>query len=338
MTHRQLAFQAGLAVVALTAAYFTWQRGVDLAPGEVVVVDAGKSDIASVRFDDEEKGTFAELASLSDENGPFVAVHLSAQDKPGVGKTGVPTKLPERTVHGGDSAEKLLSSFAPLRASRGLGVLAETKLKDLGLAGSRKRITLALRTGKRTFAIAPAPPGGSDPYLRDEANGQVYVVSRSMLSDFQTAASSLIERHLHAFRLEEADRLVLAAGGARKDYRLSHDENGVHLSPSSAPDKPDTAAKTWHDRMFSLWPVEVLGKDETPSGGTPQVELRVDYSLRGRRLGFVEVAKLAAPAPVSSASEGAKNKFFARSERTLGWIELPVDSQHLLDDAKPFLR
>ena len=36
--------------------------------------------------------------------------------------------------------------------------------------------------------------------------------------------------------------------------------------------------------------------------------------------------------------KGAKNKFFARSERTLGWIELPVDSQHLLDDAKPFLR
>jgi hypothetical protein len=344
--------QGTLALAGLCAAYFTWQRGVELAPGEVFVVDSNKNDLSQVRFEDEDTNAkdaakdaakppkptqpaWVELVRTSDENGSFVQVHLSAQEKPAPGKDLPPIKTPERLVRGSDAADKLFASFAPWRASRGLGILEPARLKDLGLDAPKKHITLTLRNGKRIFAIAPAPPGGSDPYLRDEASGQVYVVSRSFLSDFQTAASLLVERHLHGFKVEEADRVSIQRGAKKKDFLVSRGEDGVRLSPLAAPDKPDTTAKTWHDRAFGLWPMDMLGKDETPAEGTPQLDLRIDYSVRGRRLGFLELAKVPA---VATGSEGAKDTLFARSERTLGWFKLGADAQSVLTDADGLLR
>jgi hypothetical protein len=335
VTSRQVALQGTLALAALVGAYFTWQRGVELAPGEVLVVDIGKNDLTGVRFEDQEKSTWVELGRMSDAGGPFTSVHLSAQEKPAPGKEQASTKTPERLVRGSDGAEKLFASFAPLRASRGLGVLDAAKLKDLGLDAAKKHIALTLRTGKRSFAIAPAPPGGSDPYLRDEASGQVYVVARSFLSDFQNAASMLVERHLHGFKVEEADRVVIQRGGKKKDFVISRGEDGVRLTPAATPNKPDSSAKTWHDRAFALWPADVLGKDEAPAEGTPELDLRLEYSVRGRRLGFVELARVA---PVATASEGSKDTLFARSEHSLGWFKLAADAQSLLVDADGLLR
>ena len=343
MTYRQVAWQGGLALVALVFAYLTWQRSPELASDEVFVVDIGKNALVSARFDDQEKSTWVELGHSSDETGPFVLVHLSPQEPPAAGKK-PPTadtkaadtkKTPERLLRGNEAAEKLFASFAPLRASRGLGILPADKLKDLGLASTQKRITLVLHSGKRSFTIAPAPAGGSDPYLRDEASGQVYVVARSFLSDFQTATSLLVERHLHAFRLEEADRIAFAQGTTRSNFLVSHGEDGLRLSPLATPNKTDTSLKTWHDRVFSVWPVEVLGKDEIPMEGAPQIELRVEYTLRGHRLGFLEIGKVAA---VASAAEGAKDTVFARSERTLGWFKLASDAQTILKDGQELLR
>jgi hypothetical protein len=330
VTIRQLATQGLLTSAALLAAYFTWQREVVLAPGEVVVVDASKSDLSSARFDDGDKSTWVELSRASDGNGAYVAVRLAPSEKPAAAKDAPAIKTPERLVRGSETADRLWGSLAPLRASRSLGVLEQTKLKELGLADSKKRLMLQLRQGQRAFAIAPAPPGGSEPYLRDEQSGQVYVVARSLLGDFQAATSMLVERRLHAFRIEEADRVTVTRAGTKHDYIVSRADSGVRIAPAATPDKPDAAFKTWHDRVFSLWPAEVLGKDEVPSDGAPQVELRVDYSVRGRPLGFVEIAKV--PTVASTDGKG-KDTLYARSERSLGWLKTGTDAHNLLADA-----
>jgi hypothetical protein len=335
VTNRQVALQGTLALAGLVAAYFTWQRGPELAPGEVFVVDIGKNDLTGVRFEDQEKSTWVELGRMSDQGGSFTSVRLSAHEKPATGKDQAPSKIPERLVRGSEAADKLFASFAPWRASRDLGVLSPARLKDLALDTTKKRITLTLRSGARTFTIASAPAGGSEPYLRDEATGHVYLVSRSFLSDFQVAASLLVERHLHGFKIEEADRLVIRRGNKKKEFLVTRGDDGVRLSPLHSPDKPDSALRTWHQRAFSLWPVDVLGKDETPPEGAPQPALRIDYSLRNRPLGFLEVAKVAA---VSSSAEGAKDTLFAHSEQTLGWYKLGTDSQNLLTDLDGLLR
>ena len=343
MTFRQVAVQGGLALGALVLAYVTWQRSPELAPDEVFVVDIGKSDLVSARFDDQEKSTWVELGRSSDESGPFVSVYLGPQEQPVSGKPPKAEakpeakpeakKTPERLVRGSDAAEKLFTSFAPLRASRSLGILSAEKLKALGLDAAKKRITLVLRKGNRTFAIAPAPAGGTEPYLRDEQSGQVYLVARSLLSDFQSAASLLVERHVHSFRLEDVDRIGVSHGATKREFSVSRSERGVQLAPASAPDKPDSAFKTWHDRVFATWPVEVLGKDEVPAQGAPQVELRVEYSLRGHRLGYIEIGKVE---DVATTSPSTKTTLFARSERTLGWFKLAADT--LLADGQALLK
>jgi len=339
MSYRHVAIQGTLALAALIAAYFTWQRGAELAPGEVVVVDSNKGDIGSLRFDDLEKSSWVELTQANDEAGPFVSVHLGPQEKPA--KPADPkhpaeaqSKTPERWVRGNDSADKLFAGFAPLRANRILGILDPAKLKDLGLEPAQKRITLNLRHGKRTFVVAPPPPGGSEPYLRDDSDGRVYVVARSLLSDFQSAATLLVDRRPHAFRLEEADRLLVSMGTVRREFILAKGENGVHLAPAATPDKPDPTVKTWHDRLFALWPVEVLGKGEVPAEGSPQPTLHVDYKAHGRKLGFIELAKAAA---IASSGEAGKDTIYARSERTLGWFKLGADAPSLLTDAANLL-
>jgi hypothetical protein len=340
MTLRQVLVQAGLAASALVLAYLVWQRGPELAAGEALVADLAKHDLATVRFEDPEKSSWVELGHATDEHGSYVTVRLSPQDRPASAKAPdqAATKTPARLVRGSEAAEKLLASFTPLRASRSLGVLGQAKLKELGLDTTKKRITLTLRNGKRSFAIAPAPTGGTLPYLLDEADRRVYVVARSFLSDFQTAASLLVERRLHACRLEEADRVQVTMGKVQRELVVTRSDGQVRLALASSPAQPDAGLKTWHDRIFSLWPVDVLGKDEIPAEGNPQNALRLDYAAGGRPLGFLEIAKVAA---LTSSGEDAKAKqdaLFARSERTLGWVKLGTDAQNLLADTPAALR
>ena len=50
MTGRGLAVQGGLALAGLAIAYGTWQREPERAAGEVIVVDASKSELSSVHL------------------------------------------------------------------------------------------------------------------------------------------------------------------------------------------------------------------------------------------------------------------------------------------------
>jgi hypothetical protein len=341
VTGKGVVLQGGLAVVGLVAAYMTWQRQPELQAGEVFVLDITKNELGKVRFDDEEAKTFTELQLERDDNGSFVALRLSAREPP-AGKAATPgpaasKPTPERLLRGSEAAKTLYERFAPLRATRALGVLDAGKLKDLGLATTKKHIVVSTRSGQHTFDIAPAPQGGTDPYLRDQTDGRVFVVSRSILSDFQAAATSLVEHHLHGFRLEEADRVAMTVGSTKKEFRVarSAEGRGAEIASTAAPDKPDPAARAWHERAFGLWPSESLGRGEVPTEGEPQATLRLDYFARGRSLGWLTVAE--APVPpmesVSGASPTPKKILYARSELTSGWVKLSSDADTLVAES-----
>ncbi len=330
MNGRALAVQGGLALAGLVAAYLTWQRQPEMQEGEVFVLDVTKNELQAVRFDDAENKTWAELDRAKDARGAYVNLHVSARPE---GPQKQPA-APERRLRGNETALRALERFAPLTALRTLGVLDAAKLKELGLDTSQKTLTVTTRAGQRRFTIAPAPPGGSEPYLRDPSDGRVFVVTRAILSDLQNAHTTLPERRLHDFKQTDVDRVVVTAGATKKDYRASRNDQGraLRLAPMAKPDSPDDSARTWHDRLWGLWPAEILGRDEIPREGAPVPRLRVDYFAQGKNLGWIELAASAAP-PESASGPAPKTTVFARTEFTAGWVRLGGDAQPVIDDA-----
>jgi hypothetical protein len=320
MNARAVAIQGGLALVGLTAAYLTWQRKPELQAGETFIIDITKNELQKVVFEDEFNHNRVELTPAKDDSGDYISVLLtrpeSDKNKPG---PAAPVLL-----RGNDAAKTLHERFAPLRALRALGVLDAAKLKDLHLDDVKKHLIVTSRSGTRTFDMANPATGSNDVYLRDKADGRVFIIMRPILVDFSNAATTLIERRLHAFRVEEADRLTITAGAAQKELRITRtaDGKGVELAPLATPDKPDTQSRAWHERVFALGVAEVYGKDEKFKDGEPVGRLRLEYSSRGRALGWLELADIPTPSESVSTGTPAKPALYARSELTTGWNKL----------------
>jgi hypothetical protein len=341
MTGRAVAIQGGLALGALVLAYSTWQRPIESSSGWVFVMDLTKNDLEKVRFEDAESKSWSELSKGEDAKGAFVYVRLSGYDSSDAvlpaAHPGVQLKMPERLVRGNESAERLLERFTPLRASRALGALDAGKLKELGLDAPKRTLEITARGVKRKFAIVPAPPGGSDPYIKDLQDNKVYIVDRSVLADMQAARTNLVERRLHGFPIEEVDHVALEAGGARRELAGSRvDKNfpGIRLAPAETPSKTDETLKNWHDRIFSLAPSEVLGKDEKPTSGEPVPELKLTYTSRGRPLGWMQIGKPPADAVSTTPGASVSNEVYARTEFTAGWVKVSGDAQNLLTEGE----
>jgi hypothetical protein len=96
-------------------------------------------------------------------------------------------------------------------------------------------------------------------------------------------------------------------------------KSGDKWMDAGAQGAPDEFASNWHDKLWRLLGVEVLGRGEVPSAGEPKVELRVDYRSGSRPVGFVELGK-------------AGPDTFARTEHSAGWIRLGPGTGQLLDE------
>jgi len=185
-------------------------------------------------------------------------------------------------------------------------------------------------------AVAKITPQGQ--------NTQVLASLRSVLSDLQGASYRLIDRRLHTFKVADVDRIAVTVGGKTQDLKILNREsqNGYKLAPAKTPDKPEEMARNWHDKIWRIYPVEILGKGEKPTPAEPKVTLRVEYFDGKKSAGFIEVGKIdAAPAaPVSESPTGAhapeppKPDLYARTEHTAGWIKIHNDPSYVTDGEK----
>ena len=91
-------------------------------------------------------------------------------------------------------------------------------------------------------------------------------------------------------------------------------------------------AKNWHDKLYRLSVVDVLGKGELPAGGAPAIDCKVEYAWKGKQKGFVELGRVTPPATASNVSSTAPPEIWARSERTAGWVKLPGNAEELLKE------
>lgn len=336
MTGRSLAFQGGLAAVGLLIAYGTWQREPERAAGEVVVVDSTKAELVSVHYEDENGSVDVRRRDENGESSPWLRVEdktpVPPPPKPKPGQTAPPPAPPKthppRELRGEEPAEKLLAQFAPFRSPRAFGVLDAQKAKELGLDASKKKLVVTARGGTREFVVGQPAQGIGESYLRDVKDGRTYLMPRALLTDLQGASHRLVDRRLHTFKIADFSRLTVTAGGKHRDFIVSngHDQNAYKLAPAASPDKPDELARNWHDKVWRLFPGELLGKGEVPPGGEPKVAARIEYFDGSRSLGWIEIGKAeAAPAPESISAPPATTtsvETYGRTEHTAGWVRL----------------
>ena len=193
-----------------------------------------------------------------------------------------------------------MEKFAPLHATRSLGVLKADKLKELGLDAPKKKLELTARGVKHTFAIGSSPYGVSDPYVKDEQDGRVYVLGGGVINDLDSAGTRLVDRQLHAFKPGDFDTVTISAGGKSRTLQAPQAENQFAAKLiNSKTGKPDDLAKNWHDKIWRMMVTDVLGKGEAPTTGTPEVACKIKYKWHGKPKGFVELGRIAPP-PVAS--------------------------------------
>ena len=355
MTGRALAVQGGVAVLGLITVYATWQREPEHAPGAVTVIDASKSDVTLIRYEDESSAVDMTRGKVGRDDG--VWLHLvakpKAETKPDPAKpdqkadpkaTPKPEAkpapvAPPRDLPGAENAKKIFDQFAPFVSMRAFGVLDANKLKEIGLDNPKKKLEVTVKGAVRRYEIGqPATQTSGEAFLRDTRDGRVYLMPRAMLSELQNA-SHMVDRRLHTFDLADFDRIKLTAGSKTKEFvqvgRESRSTAG--FAPAKTPDKKDQMAKNWHDSLWRIFPTEILGKGEQPPGGKLTTLLRVDYMEGKDSVGWVEIVRTESSAgAVSEEASSSKGDLYIRSEHTAGWNKIPSHGQ-LVPDAEKLL-
>ena len=243
-------------------------------------------------------------------------------------------------MRGNADALKLADRFAPLVSPRYFGVMADAKLKELGLDAPTRHLEVVLRGDTRKYDVGVALNAqNGEAFLRDARDGRVYLMPRQLLGEL-TNGKRLVDPRLHTFDSKEFDKITVTLGGKRREYvhlgRENFQTDGY--APAKTPDKRDQTAKNWADMLWRAFPMEVLGKGEEPKGGPPKLVLRVDYTEKGKSVGWIEIARGAnGESNESSETSGETvDNIFARSEHSVGWAKLHSGDQ-LVTDAEKLL-
>jgi len=341
VTGKSAAIQGGLAALGLLAAYATWSREPERGPGEAVVIDASKSDVKSIRYEDEENIVGFERRA---ENGePVVWLHLEPKAQKAAPASGAggkkgelpsPPTAPPRDVHGNADALRVVDRFSPFVSPRAFGVITGDKLKELGLDAPVRHLEVVVRGDTRKYDVGIALNAqNGEAFLRDARDGRVYLMPRQMLGELSNG-KRFIDPRLHTFETKDFDRIVVTVGGKKKEYVHLGRENFSTdaYAPAKTPDKHDQQVKNWADMLWRTFPMEVLGKDEVPKGGELKVAVRVDYTEQGKPVGWTEIAKLEG-AESAASSESTPDNIFARTEYSVGWSRIH-SGEPLITDAE----
>lgn len=313
----------GLAAAALLAAYVTWQREPAATGEAVIVLDAARKDLTAVRYEDPSKAI--ELLPMEEGDGVWVKI---SQRPPGpdAGTTldgGVaPSMEPMdvRELRGNEFAEKLFKRFAPLRASRALGVVEEEKLSELGLKSPLRNLLVRRGNNVDRYDVGASGLGLSSPYLRAQ-DGKVYLLGGGIVSEFDMGQGRLVDRSLHGFTTADFDELKVTVGADAREFVLVRGATAAQnkWAPKEAPTTPDDFTKNWHDKVWRSFATELLGRG-VAAPAEAKVAFRVDYFRKGDALGFLEFAP-------------TDKGVYARTEHTAGWIKMTPGGEGLTAEA-----
>lgn len=309
MNARAVLLHVALAAVGLVAAFLVWQREPEGLPGEVTVLDVSRRALQRVRYDDAAR--FVELYREAGDEAK-VWVRLGASD----------ASTPPRELCGNEAATNLFARIAPLKGMQALGELDAKKLEEMGLTQSPRKLTLRAEGREHVLTLAALPESnGGSPYVRRE-DGRVFLLGPTLLVDLEGAATRLVDRRLHTFEPGDFDSFTVHQGKRARTFVVKgKPPEPVTVSPLDMPEERTESVRSWHDQMWQLLPMDVLGRGEEPPGGAPEEVFRVEYQRRGKVVGHLTV------------SRSAEGGFYARTEHTAGWVQLHSSVYSLATEA-----
>jgi uncharacterized protein DUF4340 len=306
-TGRGLILHVALLVVAIVAAVFVWTRDKKAAvsSAEVTIVSGRPADVERVRF--QTKGKTVVLESKRDAVGRYFLGTAENQGVP-LPDAGPPAPKVVTFVSVGPG-DKLAEVLAPFKGVREIGKVDVGRSADFGLKDPEGTLSFTVAGKERTFALG-ARAGGGDRYVRDEGSSVVYVVKADVSRDLESGEGALVERDLHGFKDPDLESVrILARGKTRTVLRRGPESKRIWADPAE-PDKADETVSNWISKVDRLRPSEYLAPEVTP-----EVVLRLEYTVKGADGVFLELGKL----PAGSAP---KPEFAVRTERTRRWAKV----------------
>ena len=340
-------------LISMVAAYMTWTRDRSKPVSDVVVLNLKKGDVTSVTLT--APNLTAELVARSKDvqwvtvtrmvevrratadggtAGPLPAPQLAGTD--GGTATAVDAGPPPRekqvnAFRGNASAAGTLDKFAPLQALRDLGKLEGAALEPFGLAAPKQTLTVQAKGNTHTFEVGEKPFGSSDCYLRRPSDGQVFIISGTIISDLENAPGRLMDRRLHAFKLLDVERVQVDTPQGPREMlqfkRVENDGKDAYWSDSSAPQAHNEMYQTWVQKVHRLYASKFLEPETTPKDTRPVMTLT--WWAGKDKLGQLDLQV--------TGDEGNPT-YYARSENTLAWVELSkVSAGEVARDVKGLL-
>jgi hypothetical protein len=312
---RSIFVHAGLAVTAAVVALGVWTRDKQpkaLVQSDVTIWQGKPKDVESIVYEGKKKRV--ELTSKKDDLGRYFVGSIEkekAAPKP-PGDAGAPEPEPaaaEKTVTGLVSiapAEKLLDVLAPLKAIRAVGQVPPDREAEFGLTEPDGTLIVKFGGAERKLLFGGATPGGGDRYVRDPANGEVYVVKGQVFRDVDGAESSLMERELHEWKDTEVAIAKITAGGKTRTVVRGGTEAKRFWADEAAKETADETIGNWMSKVDRLRPTEYLPTAPDPR----ETVVRIDYSgAGGGALGHLEIVR-------GPAGDTGKPQYFVLTERT----------------------
>src|SRR5260370_1158108 len=116
------------------------------------------------------------------------------------------------------------------------------------------------------------------------------LLGNTALSDLESAPVRLVDRQLHTFKLPEVDSFVVKVNDKQRAFSIKAIANQPTIvTAKKSPQKPDEFVRNWHDKIWHLVVLEVLGKGDVPASGEPNVALRLEHSNLGTRFVFLDL-------------------------------------------------
>lgn len=263
---KEVKLYGALLLVLLVGALWSFTKGdpsaTSAASEKVDVVDVQKDSLKGLVF--YAKTSTVEVSSKKDETGKDYWWFVVEQAKR------------KRGFVGNDKVKGMLDGFAPFKALRSLGKLADSELKETKLEKPEKKLVLKLRDGDRAIDVGGRTSGARDHYVRPAGTQEIFLVGSSILGDLEFPEGRFMQRKLREPLLKDMSKAEIKLNGKTKTFfqknRLSPQDS--FWATEAAPEEKSETVGNYMDKLDKLSATDYANDTEKyPRNGTPILEV-----------------------------------------------------------------